>query len=500
VNPAEFAELAEHLAEAHPGAVRSFVEQHPLHLMAACGQEVKAFHAKAMASALKHRRMLWLAARGFGKSNVAVYLATWLAIAHPDNWHPSIDPLDFFSGAPEKVTPQNIRIALISSTQDYAVQLLFNVKATLQRPILELVFGNLVGERRWREKAADTALRNSTRKEPVFTAMGVDSGIAGGHFEVFIGDDLYTAANQRTEKGRELTRRTWLETILPCIRPYGRALLLGTRWARDDLASVIIDQASRGEWDAVLVTAALVEDDQGNARSIWPEAWSVERLLSKKQEMGSRPFAAQYQMQASAVGGGLYAEEWMHRYADVEDLPPEDQKRAVTCFGIDPALSLGPRADSTAIVVVTRIGGRFYIRECQAGKWTFSQIIHVTRRLAKVYNPRWIVVESTAGLIALVHEFKRTARELPVRAQDPLKTLGKSKTGRAMQYLRFFETHEAQLEGRVHFAHPTDANGISRLQDEMMCFPDGADDCVDALNYSFRGFEISRTRFRKAAW
>jgi phage terminase large subunit-like protein len=330
--------------------------------------------------------------------------------------------------------------------------------------------------------------------------MGVDSGIAGGHFEVFIGDDLYTAQNMRTEKGRELTRRTWAETILPTVRPYGRALLLGTRWARDDLAATIIEQTARGEWGAVLTTPALVEDDQGKARSIWPELWPIERLMAKKKEMGARPFAAQYQMEAAGIGGGMYDEEWMRRYVGVEDLPEIDRHRAVTCMGVDPALSLGPRADSTAIVVITRIGERFYIRECQCGKWTFSEIIHVTRKLNKLYSPRWIIVESTQGQVALVHEFRRTARELPVRAQDPLKTLGKSKTGRAMQYLKFFEVHEGQPEPRVFFAAPTATNGIDRLQDELMTFPDGPDDTVDAMNYAFRGFEISRTRFRKGAW
>jgi phage terminase large subunit-like protein len=503
MRPSEFAELLEHLADTYPGAVRGFIEAHPLHLMAACAQEVKGFHADAMASVLKHRRMLWLMARGFGKSNLAIYLGAWLAITHPERWHHSIDSVAFFEGAPERVTPANIRIALVSSTQDHAMQLLFSVKSVLQRPILQKTFGSLVGEKRWREKSADTALRSTTRKEPTFSAMGVDSGIAGGHFEVFVADDIYTTQNMRTERSREYTRRTWTETILPTVRPYGRVLVLGTRWARDDLAATIIDQASRGEWDAVVTTPALFEDAQGERHSIWPELWSMKRLTAKKREMGERPFRAQYLMDPSGIGGGMYEEEWLRRHQDVEDLPEFDRRRAVTCIGIDPALSLGERADHTALVAVTQVGQRFYVRECRRGKWTYSQIIQEARELARKYDPvRWIIVESTQGQVALVHEFRRTARDLPARKQDPLRMPGKSKEGRAMQYLKLFEIHEAQPEPRVFFATPTPANGIERLLEELAAFPieRGSDDCVDAMNYAFRGFEISRTRFRKGAW
>lgn len=500
MKPAEFAELMEHVADAHPVAVRTFIEAHPLHLMAACGQEVQAFHAEAMRCVLTHRRMLWLMARGFGKSNQAIYLAAWLAIAHPDRWHHSIDAVAFFEGAPERVTPENIRIALVSSTQDHAMQLLFSVKSVLQRPILSNTFGSLIGEKRWREKSADTSLRRTTRKEPTFSTMGVDSGIAGGHYEVFIADDVYTAQNMRTERSREYTRRTWTETILPTIRPYGRVLVLGTRWARDDLAATMLDQATRGEWDHVLTTPAMYEDEQGQRQSIWPELWPVERLVAKKAEMGERPFRAQYLMDASGIGGGMFREEWLRVFGDVEDLPKEDRERAVTCIGIDPALSLGERADHTALVATTRIGNRFYIRECRRGKWTFSQIIHQAKDLARKYGPvRWIIVESTQGQVALYHEFRKVARELPARKQDPLRMAGKSKEGRAMQYLKHFEVDEDRPEPRVYFATPTPTNGVDRLLEELAAFPveRGSDDCVDALVYSLHAFHISRTRFRK---
>jgi hypothetical protein len=37
--------------------------------------------------------------------------------------------------------------------------------------------------------------------------------------------------------------------------------VLGTRWARDGLAATMIDQTSRGEWDAVVTASAVYEDD-----------------------------------------------------------------------------------------------------------------------------------------------------------------------------------------------------------------------------------------------
>jgi phage terminase large subunit-like protein len=500
VNAADFAEFADHLAESYPGSVRAFVEAHPLHLMAVCGQETRPFHIEAMGEALEHRTMLWLAPRGFGKSNIAIYLGAWLSIAHPDHWHESIDSVALFEGAPERVTPANIRIALVSSTQDAAQMGLFSIKSVLQRPVLTRAFGSLVGEKRWRERSADTSLRSSVRKEPTFSTMGIDAGIAGIHVEVFIADDIYTAANMRTERSREFTREIWNSTIAPTIRPYGRVLVLGTRWARDDLAATLLEKQKLGEWSRVLITPAITEDADGNRESIWPALWPLERLLQKRAEMTERSFRAQYLLDSSGIGGGLYQEEWLQRFLDVESLSDDDKRRAVTTIGIDPAISLGERADHTAIVAITRIADRYFIRECKRFRGTYREIVDQTRAMAKrLGNIHWIVVEATQAQRALVNDFKQYARELPVRGQLPERMSGRDKVGRALAYVRLFEVHEGQPEAKVWFSTPSPANGLDRLIEEMGAFPaeKGGDDCIDALTYAFRGHEISKARLLK---
>lgn len=495
----DFEELLDALAPRHPSAIRSFVEADPLHLMAACGQETMPFHVEAMQELLTHRRMLWLAPRGFGKSNVGIFFAAWLAIAHPDHWHPSIDQL-LFEGAPERVCPQNIRIALVGASQDSASQLLWSIRALLQRPVLSAAFGSLVGEGRWRERNADTALRDSSRKEPTLSTLGIDSGIAGGHFEVFLADDVYTQGNMRTERGREHTRRIWTDVVLPTLRPYGRMIVLGTRWARDDLAATLIQKQAEGDWDRVLVTPALVEGDDGVRRSIWPEAWPLDRLQKRRAEMGDRPFRAQYLMDPSGIGGGMFDEEMLKRFLDFELLGAAERRGAETCIGIDPALSMGEKADYSAIVAVTKVGDRFFIRECQRGRWSWPEVIRLTQALAKrMGRVRYIIIESTHAQRALVSDFRKVDRDLPVRGQLPERMAGKSKSGRAMAYLKYFEVGDWQPDPRVYFAAPTEANGIARLIEEMSSFPHeaGSDDCVDALIYAMRGFEIQQTRMIK---
>jgi len=380
------------------------------------------------------------------------------------------------------------------------MQALFAIKVVLQRPLMQKAFGSLVGGTRWTTKLSDTALRDSTRKEPTFSTLGMDSSIVGGHYEVFIADDIATGANMRTKHAREHAGRVWTEAVLPTIRPYGRVLVCGTRWHRDDIAGVLIEAEVRGEWDKVLTIRAIEEDEDGNRRSIWPALWPLKRLNAKRREMSERAFRAQFLMDPSGLGGGMYSEEMLNRYADVEDLPDQVRSRAVTCIGVDPAMSLGERADHTAVVAVTRIGDRYYVRECRRGKWSFSEIIAHTQAMAKRYGRiHWVVVESTQAQRVLVSDFKRYARELPVRAQDPLQMAGKSKEGRAMAYLRLFETDEMRPEPKVWFSTPTDENGIGRLQEEMAAFPQerGADDCVDALVYALRGFGISKTKLHK---
>jgi hypothetical protein len=493
---AEFSEGIEEVAEHYPGSVRRFIEAHPLHLMAALGAATEPFHVKAVNQAISSRQLLWLMARGFGKTQVlSIFFPTWLSVAHPDKWDRSIDSVAFFEGAPERVTPQNIRIALVSSTRDRAAQSLFAIKQVLQHPVMQRTFGSLVGAHRWRENSADTALRRSDRKEPTFECLGIDSGIAGGHHELVVLDDIFTDKNQRTERGREATLTTWQSTVQPTIRPYGRVILLGTRWHPKDLASTILEQHRSGNWGSVIVQPAVVERSDGSKESIWPGLWPMKKLDERRREMGDRPFRAQFLMDASALGGGMFEDEWLERFGEIAK---QDLAKAQISIGIDPATSLGERADKTGIVVVAKVPPFYYVLEAQAGKWTYSETIARTKLLAKRYwsQLKWILVEDVGGHAGLVQQFRREARDLPVRGANPKRLPGPDKAGRMMFWLAPIE------QGRLFFARPTPENGIEQLLDQLRGFPldkgAGVDDLVDALAYALFGTEFSKGRAVKA--
>ena len=492
----ELEELIFHLAESgYAPDVRAFIEQHPLHLMVATGQETPEIHVQAMQEMLAQRTMLWTAPRGFGKTTLTLFYCAWLAIAEPDNHHPSIGNL--FPGAPERVGPSNIRIALISATAEAAETLLFSIRALLQRPIVDVCFGNLVGTDRWRTRAADTSLRDSKRKEATFSTLSIGASIAGGHYEFAVLDDLYHQSNSANERAREHVRQVFFDVILPTLRSYGRMLLLGTRWHREDLAHTLMLKERDGEWGKVLVTRAIVDGEDGKEESAWPGGFSIRALRARRREMGSAAFEAQYLMNPGGLGGGMFQREWLETYGTLQELPVDQQRGAVTCIGIDPAVSLGERADHTAIVVATCVDERYYISECQRGKWTFRQTVEKTRQIARRYrNVRWVVVEATQAQAALVRDFRRYAPELPVRGQLPERMPGKSKEGRAMAFVHLFETHPEEPDSKVFFAPPTEENGIKELQQEMSVFPfeKGPDDAVDALIYSLHGFTVTRTR------
>lgn len=491
--PDERRAILDELADERPETVRRYIERHPAHLMFYSGWDVLPFHKAALDDALTHKETFWLAPRGSGKSTaLAVFFPAWLAIAQPENMDDGI-ARNLFPGAPKRIDPSNIRIALTSNSSEKAVALLWQVKAVLGDQRVRKLFGDLEGQR-WRDISADTTLRTEKLREATFTALGLGSKVTGGHYDVVIPDDWVTEDNARTELQRRRLSDFWKFTVKGTCEPWCRIIGAGTRYHPSDWYSEIRDWVDKGLWEHIRRTPALYQMD-GELHSYWPEVYPVSKLLEIREQIGAIAFSTQYQNEVDQMLGEFFEAAWVERFFRWDDLPAADRAKARTVVALDPAIKAGPRNDFSVFTVVSYIAPYFYVRKIVRGQWTQHELVERAKALNQQYRPEAFGVEVVQGQEWLVQELKRKTR-IPIRSLRPQQFKGKDKVGRASQVRTFFEN------ARVFLEEPTEENGIKRLIEEMMAFPSasnvaGMDDCVDSLVWALLLLTRSRSRLIK---
>lgn len=492
------------------------VQEHPAYLMLLQGWDCQSFHWDAFADVLLEPENLWLAPRGSGKSTAhAVFFPAWLAVADPDLMHPDIRALHggrgLFPDSPRRIGPWNIRIALTSNSYEKAVALHWQVKAVLTSRTVQWLFGPLAG-RRWKDETSQTTLRERGRdprvakefgepdytelREGTFTALGLGSKVTGGHYDVVAVDDWVTEDNARTELQRQRIEDFWAFTVRGTLEPWARTVGCGTRYHPADWYAKIKEWSETtgpdgGKlWGHVRRTPALVSTDGGpcdyskpeTLRSYWPTVYTVEKLLQIREQIGAVAFATQYQNETDLMLGDFFAKEWLERFKKYEELSEADRALARTYVAVDPAVKGGKRNDYTAIVVVTVVAPYFYVREVVRGQWTEKEIEAHWNDVLRRYRPGLAGVEIISGFEWSIKRLRKIALRYMTqfRALRPQRYRGGDKEGRASHVRSLFESL------RVYFEEPRKGNGIARLLEEMMAFPNassqaGMDDCVDAL-------------------
>ncbi len=159
---------------------------------------IEPHHENILAHVESYPLTLDLAPRGSGKSRiVTIGYAAWRAIVDPD-----------------------IRILILSDTDDHAVRFLNTIKTALhQHPLIKQHFGPVEGDK-WTDHQIVLAGRKKILTEATITALGAYSGaVTSGHYDLIICDDLVNFENSRTEGGRARMLEWFKQTLLPTLIP-----------------------------------------------------------------------------------------------------------------------------------------------------------------------------------------------------------------------------------------------------------------------------------------
>lgn len=405
--------------------------------------------------------------------------------------------------------------AILSVTEDQAIQRLIVIRDTIQNnPRYHLVFpwakpdlnrtwtttGMNLWDMRPRREGTEgwdygqykawLSQSGESLKDHTLRAAGALSGtIIGNRYSgIVLIDDIHDEKNVNTREQIDKID-TWMHRqLLPCMRPGGKVILIGTRWAPEDMIGRLSEKKietvdekdpsiihTKKMWNSI-ATVALEEKENGELTSYWPENWPVERLLAKKQEVGDVIFALMYQNDPYAMSGDLFKPEWLEK-----GLPIKLPKFKNVYIGVDLAFSKNNRSDNTAIITLGVTDDyRVYNVAMSIGRFDKNELTDEVQRAYAAANqyeaPTKILIEKV-GTQAWVIDQLIADTGLPIEG-IPVAHQG-DKVARAQSF-------SVLCAKGGYYCDWTTTNG-RRHMGELLSFPTGPkDDTVDAVSIVMR--------------
>jgi len=365
----------------------------------------------------------------------------------------------------------DIRIGMVSNTDTQAKDFSRAIKYTIeQNAAHRAVFPeSKPSSAKWTDKEWLCAgSRWLGSKDVTMFAVGVGGAIISKRFDLILMDDILDEENTQSVDQREAVEVWFKKTLKPCLAPDGVTVVIGTRWGEEDLYEQFMKPTYDGGfgWKSHVV-AALTEDERGRLISYWPEYWSVDRLLKEKEEMGSALFACSYQNDISGLlEGNIFHGPFTHF-----DVLPAG--KFTLRMGVDLASSIKERADYTARCTTAENleTGDFYVLSAYRDKRESHHADFVYDGWMAYPNIGLVIVESQQFQSTLIQEVMATYPRIPIEG----KKADVDKVTRARAVAAKYEAHKVY--------HHTSLRGTA-FEVELLSFPKGHDDFVDALGYS----------------
>jgi len=432
---------------------------------------IEPHHDNILAHAESCTQSLDLAPRGSGKSRIiTIGYVAWRAATNPD-----------------------IRVLIVSDTDDHAVRFLGTIKNALHHhPLIKQHFGNLAGDK-WTDHQIEVVGRTKILTEATITAQGAYSGaVTSGHYDIIICDDLVNFENSRTEGSRVRMLEWFKQTLLPTLIPGGELHIIGTRYHFLDLYQVMIDEL---KYDCQ-IQQAIMRDEAGTESSIWEKYMPIsdrvdpatgkltQGLRTIQGNLGSVIFNLQYQNDAELMKkGNIFEYDWFKWY---ETETREDGKtyllrqdgqtvctdRLTIYAGVDPSIGEGDQSDFFAVCVIglDRLNKDIYVLDIVKSRLSYEGRGRVIDTKYQMWHPQITGIED----VAFQKEFcQRIRKTYPYIRVKEIKTT-KDKVSRA--YGR---------SGLVQNGKVFVKKGMADFVEELCIMPEGAhDDQFDAFDFA----------------
>ena len=392
----------------------------------------------------KIHKFLQLWPRGHGKTTSIINYLLWLIGNYPD-----------------------IHIQLVSKTASQAESICIALMENIEhnQKYIDL-FDELKPQQpiKWTSQQFMVE-RKEISKNPTVKASGLMGPITGGRNDLIIPDDIIDEENVRTRLQLEKVS-TWFNKVLyPTLYPWGGIGVIGTRWNYADLYSELMEN-----WEHTVLKA--IQDDN---TVLWPEYWPYNKLIERRNEIGSIIFDCQYQNDPTGMEGSLLKAEWLHSYES-------PQPYRITCLGVDPALGEGDK-HGIAVLSQTHINSLFHLREVWCEHTPFPLFLKQLQSMANLYKPEKIYIESNAFQKVLT--YVPELQGLPV---VPTPTF-RDKESRFISMTSHFQAERIMINPLLNSTR-------SEFWNQWVQFPRGQyDDAVDSVEIVARNMVGTRGGF-----
>ena len=331
---------------------------------------------------------------------------------------------------------------------------------------LSLDFGRqvkyLVESPEYLELFPEMALRHDNRSAGrwgtveggVYTTTGVGGAIAGKGYHLGIADDLISEQDKDSKAAKEFVKKWWGPGFYTRRQPeVNSILLMGTRWAKDDPAGFLLEEAKKNpdadQWEVLKVEALLSKSSAEQLNrvaaasilrtdrhpqtyvfmpgdSFAPRRWPLNELLRSRNNMSSRDWSALYQQSPVEDEGHIFKRHYWREWKgplpkceyvlSVYDTALEEEEAndysARTTWGIfyheDVKM---PERDHNNIVEMHRPHGLGRYHAILLERWEERVDFPALRKLAKTNYEKFkqdrILVEKKASGHSLIHELRR---------------------------------------------------------------------------------------------
>ena len=296
----------------------------------------------------------------------------------------------------------------------------------------------------------------------IFDANGIDTNslgkkVFGSRPDLIILDDIEKGEKNYSEYQAGQQKNTVFDDIAP-MNIYARMIFVGTT----TMPNSVMDQFRKHaqEYDDpelgwineqnvnVHYYPAILQNDDGTERSVWPEKWPMDWLQSQRH---FRDFAKNYMNKPVSTDGQF----WTNEDVIIEEL----EEYGNTILSIDPAVTKNKISDYTGISVLSRGTNEMgktsiYVRHAEQVKMSPSDIAERAKILVEMYDVGVIYVEVNQG----GDLWKDVFRDVPAKYRS--KTQSISKQIRAGKALNFYQQQKVR-----HTQH------FPVLEEQMWAFP-----------------------------
>lgn len=344
---------------------------------------------------------------------------------------------------------------------------------------------NLLEEhgRNWFGVSVDPSSSAANRWDIAGHGGGMVTAGAGGTMtglgaDLMIVDDPHKNSEEAHSRlMRDKVWEWWQATAYTRLEPGAAAIVIQTRWHKDDLCGRLLrEMADGGEQWRILKLPAIGND----GAALWPARYPIETLQQMRRTMGTYYFSALYQQEPIPDGGEFFQRDWFHQ---IVDALPAGCRRAVRYW--DTANSVD--GDYTVGALVTECDGIHYISDVKRFRKTWKERNQVIMQTAELDGQKWRDLQlwaeaqrgDSGGQVydLMTREFARFA----LRMDRPTQ----SKELRARPFQAACEAGNVRLlRGKWN----------SEWIDEMVSFPHGEhDDQVDATSGAFLRLKASQS-------